>query len=218
VLSDEDRQRLRAEEIFRSEVRRDLEANAPKPLFAKRIWSVINSAFFLWCLSSVVVAGLTAAVATHQKSRDEQTRNAEQRKRITIEISNRVSEAIEAMDVDRARIAMHQSFHASWIYNEVVSYLDNFFRTDPSNPRDFSTYPEYRARTFRSLISELRTFQDPTALGASKQALDVFGQLIIPSSLGDEADSKAADAGEDTNAVNRCGDILARIQNAVVRF
>ena len=51
VLSESEKQRLLAEETYRLEVRRSLEALAPKKSRAEKIWDKLNSPFVLWLLS-----------------------------------------------------------------------------------------------------------------------------------------------------------------------
>ncbi len=121
MLTDDERDHIRAEEIFRTEVRSQLEAATPKPPLPKRLWALVNSAIFLWFLSSIVLAGLTAAVATQQKNRDDQIRKEELRQRITTEVSGRISEAITGMRVNQMRIKDGRFFHERDVYNDAVS-------------------------------------------------------------------------------------------------
>ncbi|HEY6908484.1 MAG TPA: hypothetical protein VI356_03880 [Myxococcales bacterium] len=210
MLSDEEKDRIRAEEIFRSEVRRELARATPTPPLRKRVWLVLNSAFSLWFFSSVVLAGLTAAVAAHQRSRDERNRNETLRRRLVTEIDGRILEAIEGMHVDEKRIEAGQYFPASSIYAQAAAYLDNFFRNDPSNPRDFSTYPEFAQRTFRSLISELRSVQDPKGLD---EVVELFKQLAVGGSVEGNAPTGKPTREETETAIKRSIQVLQRLRD-----
>jgi hypothetical protein len=55
MLNNEQRQRLRAEEIFRQEVRRDIEARVQDRSRRAKFWHALNTPFVLWVLSSIVV-------------------------------------------------------------------------------------------------------------------------------------------------------------------
>ena len=204
MLTDDERDHIRAEEIFRTEVRSQLEAASPRPPLPKRLWALVNSAIFLWFLSSIVLAGLTAAVATHQKNRDDQIRKEELRQRITTEVSGRISQAIESMGLDQTNIKAGHSFRERDIYNKAAYYLDNFFLTERSNPRDFSTYPEFRMRNFYSLVMELRGIQDSRNLAGSQEALATYGKLASSASIEGQSDA--------TNAVRRTLELLEQLK------
>lgn len=100
MLAEEDRARIRAEEIFRLEVRRELEASQPRPSRRQRLGSWVNSSFGLWVLSSVVLTGLTTAYTYYQSRRAEQVRNAETERRLDTEISGRMSAALALLRID----------------------------------------------------------------------------------------------------------------------
>jgi hypothetical protein len=56
VLSEEDRQRIQQEEIFRQEIRRDLErARATSQSLGHRITRFLNTGLGLWFLTTVAV-------------------------------------------------------------------------------------------------------------------------------------------------------------------
>jgi hypothetical protein len=93
------------------------------------------------------------------------------------EISNRIAAALAGSRVDATRIERGQSFTPQGIYDTAVRYLDNFFITDSLNPRDFSIFPEYRIRGFRSLVFELSTVVAPAELPELRDALRGYEQL-----------------------------------------
>ncbi|HEV7388713.1 MAG TPA: hypothetical protein VGN73_08885 [Gemmatimonadaceae bacterium] len=134
MLSPEESLRIREEEVVRSEVRRELEAAGPKRSFGAKVWAALNSAFLLWFLSSIVLGVLTAAVSAHQRNRDVLDRREKLQYDLRTELAGRVDEALEAMELDQRRILRGEVYPRSAIYNEVVSYLDNFFLNDPPSP------------------------------------------------------------------------------------
>ena len=57
TLSETDRARIRAEELFREEIRASLEG--PPPNRRDRIWAALNSSFVLFLLSSIFLTGIS---------------------------------------------------------------------------------------------------------------------------------------------------------------
>lgn len=134
MLTEEERARIRAEEVFRLETRRELEASKPRPSYREQLWALLNSSFALWFLSSVVLASLGSAYARYQTGQLEQARKVEIKRRLDTEISNRIVEAVTGSRIDVTRIEQGGVFAPQDIYNEAVGYLDNFFINDRSNP------------------------------------------------------------------------------------
>jgi len=186
-LTEEDRVRIRAEEVFRQEIRRELEASKPRPSRREQLWLLVNSSFALWFLSSVVVAALGAAYARHQTSRIEQARRIEISRRLDTEISNRIDEALIGSRINGARIEKGESYSPRAVYIDAIGYLDNFFINNPSNPRDFSIYPDYRSRNLRSLIFELSTIVDSSEVPDLREALGCYEQLSELTDIGENA-------------------------------
>jgi hypothetical protein len=195
VLTEVEKSRIRAEEIFRLNVIRELEAARPSLPPSKRLWLLLNSSFALWFLSSVVLAGLTGWLASYQSRRNEQIKKAEIVRQLDTEIGNRMYQALAGLHVDEQRIKQHPSFPPTAIYGNVVLYLDNSFINNPSNPRDFSIYPDYRKRSFRSLILELNSLVDPSVRPELKEVLagyEEFADLAsIETKTGADTDQQA---------------------------
>ena len=210
MLTEDERARIRAEEIFRHEVRRELEASGARPSRRKQFWLLLNSSFTIWALSSVVVASLTAAFTAHQRSHAEQLQKAEIVRRLDTEISNRIVNALIGSHIEKGQIGKATwAYTPQWIYNDTVSYLDNFFRTNAQNPRDFSIFPEYRDRTFPSLILELSRVVDRSALPELREALAGYEKLAtVASDCSKEAMTK--DKSKVLNAVTDSMEILNR--------
>jgi hypothetical protein len=154
-LPEEEKARIQAEEVFRLAVRRDLEAKEPLSSGRARLWRILNSSFVLWFLSSVVVAGIAAVLASYEAGRAERLSKAETIRKLDTEIAGRLFAVRAALCGDRVRISNGEAFAPSVIYNITVGYLDNTVTTQSGRPLDFSIYPEYKNRTFRSLVFEL---------------------------------------------------------------
>ncbi len=210
MLTEEEKTRIRAEEIFRLETRQELEASKPRPSRRERLWSLANSSFAVWFLSSVVVGGLTTAFTYHQSSRAEETRKAEIERRLDTEISNRISLALAGLRADKAKIEHGESYEPESIYMNTQSYLDNFFFTDPTNRRDFSVIPEYQRRTFRSLIFELSSVVDSSMRPELADALANYERLLDLGSMGESKGKMTTNNRVSLEAVDNAIDLVDR--------
>jgi len=177
MLSSEERSRIEVEEVFRQEVRRQLEAKMPTPSRGQKLWKVLNSSFSVWFLSSVVIASLTWAVATYERSRSEQAQRTEHQKRLNTEIGFRIENGINGLLADEERMQLGIKLSRFWIYNDGLNYLNNrviaSYTARPYPPPeqvDYSVYPEYRDRKFRSLLYELRSVAHTSTAVALRDA------------------------------------------------
>lgn len=177
MLTDARKHQIRAEEIFRLEVRRELEAAERPPSVWQRSWELLNSSFVLWLLSSVVLAGAGALYTEHQNNHNEDLRKMLIREHLNTEIGNRLAEALSGLRTDINDIKHGTSYKEQDMANFTVEYLDNFFVTDATNPRDFSAYPEYRNRSFRSLAIELSSVADEADLASLRDAMGAYEEM-----------------------------------------
>jgi hypothetical protein len=201
MLTEEEKSRIRTEEIFRTEVRRELETTET-PSHAKNIWTFLNSSFALWFLSSVVLAGLTTAVTSYQAKHKEQSRRAEIERRLDTEISSRIGLTLRVLRLEQADIARGEAQPAGTAYGKAESYLDNSF---PKTSWDFSIYPEYKARTFRSLIFELTSVVDPSEHFDPQEAIMAYDGLM-------DAGSRANSTEEETIQAKSVIELLGHLR------
>jgi len=207
MLLEEEKNRIRAEEIFRYEVRREIEARRPKDSGGKRLWSLVNSTFGVWLLSSVVLGGLTFAYTMYQQQSAEKMRKAQAERRLKEEISGRVSNGLATMRQNGRRIERgEQGRTMVAVYNEAISFLNNRVTYD-SYSYDFSTYPEYKERNFQSLTIELGTLAGQSRLAALRASYDQLADLS------DEAEKETV-FHKDTSldAVKKSIEILEQLQ------
>jgi len=219
MLQEEEKTRIRAEEVFRQEVRREIEDRAPKPSKGKRVWSILNSSFALFVLSSLVLGGLTKLYTDYQKRRSEQMQKNETVRRFETEIRNRILEGLTAVRLDSERVERRQMYSAFDLYNEAVRYLNNRVSwydtvTHLEVQLDFSIYPDYQHRSFASLIAELAAVDTSRfrALQAAKRGYDTLAALA--DDAGDKEDrSRATDKSVLLRAVNETRDILEGLED-----
>jgi hypothetical protein len=70
MLTDKHKERIYQEEVYRREVREQLDnTNPPRAKKGAKIWTFINSPFFLWFLSSAVVGIISFSYANWDKQR-----------------------------------------------------------------------------------------------------------------------------------------------------
>lgn len=213
TLSDQDKAHIRAEEIFRDEVRRQIEADSAKKSAQDNLWSILNSSFAVWFLSSVVVAGITAAFAKYQKSHSARAQKNDIQRRLQTEIGSRIAEGLIAMRLEIKRIDNGQTYWASDMYREALFYLDNEVR-DNTTVLDFSIYPEYRFRKLRSLIFELAAVSEKSAstqLSATREGYTKLIDLVDTTPMGEDY-SKSPDMSATLDAVKKAIEILEGLQ------
>ncbi len=154
MLTDTDRERLRHEEIFRAEVRSSLE----RPSSAgQRMWRLLNSAFGLWVLSSVVLAFVTWSYSHWQASATNEANRRALIGRIDTEIAGRLRNG-EALV--RTAQTKEQLYVALVAINGGAEHI-NF---------DFGVFPEFRRRSLQSLLYELQ--------GANKEGATSLGPAL----------------------------------------
>lgn len=193
MLPEEEKNRIRAEEIFRYEVRREIETRRPEDSRGKRLWSLVNSTFGVWLLSSVVLGGLTFAYTTYQQRSAEEMRKAQTERHLKEEISGRISNGIATMHQDGRRIERgEQGRTMVMVYDEAISFLNN------------------RVRNFQSLAIELGALAGQSRLAALREARASYDHLA---DLSNEAEKEAV-FHKDTSldAVKKSIEILEQMQ------
>jgi hypothetical protein len=214
MLPEDEKGHIREEEIFRQEVRREIEKLRTSQSGGKRLWSLLNSSFALWFLSSVVLGGLTAAIARYNAHSAREMQRAEVQRRLNTEISSRIQASLDAMRVEEQRVERGQQSFPSWEYSTAWHYLNNTFTYDGA-PVDFSIYPEYQKRSFQSLMYELNTLADrdtiPTIQDAQR-TLKNLEQLADQAGVGEDQ-SKPADKSTVLAATRKSIEILQHLQS-----
>ena len=154
MLNPSDRDRIRAEEIFRDEVRRELEKNRPKSV-AGRMWDLVDSAFGRWAVTTVLAGLATWAFTTCRDSgRAEQARLAAIR-RLDTEIATRL---------DRLTIRLPM-LRTTRQFANALDALDR----PAGNLFASNAFPEYLGRSLLSSLRELReAVKDPERIGVDK--------------------------------------------------
>ena len=153
---------------------------------------------------------MTASFARYQAQQNERILKVEVVQRLDTEISNRLSQAQAGLRIDEKRIKQGNSYPPASIYSNVVSYLDNSFTVDPGKTRDFSIYPEYRVRSFRSLVLELNSVAEPSLRPELRDALAAYEEFADLGSIENKRGKNSEQQTESLKAVNNSLELLNR--------
>ena len=138
MLSDEDKQRIREEEIFRAEVQTSLsQATTPQP-FPHRFWAFLNTSLGIWVLSTIVLGGVGGLYTQWRLSRED----IERINNLDIEIDGRFEETINAITA--------QEFKKK---DDSPIFVANTLLLPPMG--EHMIQPEYANRNMMSLMYEL---------------------------------------------------------------
>ncbi len=165
MLTIEEKERLKAEERLRAEIRSELAGALPRaaPTTLKStVWFFLNSTFGLWLLSSVILAGIAKwyDVRETERREDEKKKLLElaeykattaARERLLLEISYRFSSTMSELKRVHEKIANTASQE---MRTDIVRALDIFER--PPGERFQPLFLEYRNFSGLALIAELQ--------------------------------------------------------------
>ncbi|MEJ1931168.1 hypothetical protein WDZ92_13015 [Nostoc sp. NIES-2111] len=153
MLTDEEKLRIREEEIYRSEVRKAIEDEKPKPkTTAARAWAFVQTSFGLWVLSTIVVGLITWGYAQLQSSLQQSSAQALVAKRADTEAKSRVQQWLNMCKIQWTRNTFGGPAFEKW-YFEVV-------KPPTKNPQYtyviHSVYSEFEERALVSVLNQLR--------------------------------------------------------------
>jgi hypothetical protein len=175
----------------------------------EKVWAVLNSSFGLWVLSSVVLAWITKAYSVREARKAENVKRRETVSRLDTEIAFRLAMALDGLRINKARLESSPTTPRG-IHQNAYDYLENAFITFPEKGRDFSVFPEYRDRTFRALILELRTVVDAHEEPDLRKALNAYEEL-----------AEGGDIGSEDSSPQACNDAFVKVrellENELVR-
>lgn len=156
MLNEEEKLRIELEERYRWEVRERLAPTVPP---RDKIWRLLNSAFTLWLLSTVVVGSIafmferwdrrreaTRLVAAENAARENQRRNTAQN--LDAEVSSRLSYVNHVLTTPE--IYAHEERRAEQLVNALMA-----LELPSLSEYPVGVFPEYANRNFQSLLWEL---------------------------------------------------------------
>ncbi|MGJ7533964.1 MULTISPECIES: hypothetical protein [unclassified Variovorax] len=176
VLSDDAKERIRLEEIYREEVRTSLTDAKKKPTsFWAGVWSFFNTSLGIWFLSSVLVASGSWWFTRMQEAAKIESKRAETREQLSWEVVDRLMRARDASYQYRKLFTDRREFRsAARQYADAVKELDSGVNN-----------PNYFGRSFRSLLHELRGLVgtgERVTLTALRRKYEIYSELANSSS------------------------------------
>jgi hypothetical protein len=148
-LTEAEKDRIRREEEFRREVRREFEGPTPSSTALYKSWSFLNSGVGIWMLSTVAVSVFTFSFTQWQR---EQARRAEDEtiaRRLKAEIANHFYQLDSIADY-----VSSDAFASTPLDPE--NYLQAFMGVMTGSPNHYiHIFPEYGQRSLTSLLYEL---------------------------------------------------------------
>lgn len=148
MLMEEEKERIRAEEIFRHEVQQQLSSERKKD---SRLWNIINSAFFLWFMSTIIVGIISFSYSNFVRNREDQRRKEEASQIIEQE------KRIAARKID-AEVSNRLYYFAQLSkFKKQDAPANAIFVLEKPSSVDYpvSVFPEFANRNLQSLLWEL---------------------------------------------------------------
>jgi len=151
MLTDADKDRIRSEELYRSEVQKEVQKNSP----GKKFWAALNSAFLLWFLSTLVVGSVTFFYSKWEKGKEEDQRHRDNEQ----SLKNERRSAIRKLDIEIASrlTALDNLIRFEKRSQKNVTQGKDLLVLDGAAVSGYSAnaIPEFAGRNFQSLLYEL---------------------------------------------------------------
>ncbi len=163
MLTEQEKDHIRLEESYRHDVRKQLEDGADKPQ-REKTWEFLNSAFFLWFLSSVVIGLGSFGYTLWDKQRDEkqkywQTQQEENRRqheqRVTIENENRIIRKKLDTEISSRLVYIHSLTHKEGVVSDPIFEALTVLEKPAESKFPANVIPEHSTRNIPTLLLEL---------------------------------------------------------------
>jgi hypothetical protein len=153
MLTDEEKSKIKAEEVFRDEIRKSLNRDN-KSVF----WIFLNSGLGIWFLSTIVIGLFTYFFNEYKETQKITNERNSKIKQLDLEIESRISQFWVHFDplVNHSDTTLPLKVGTS--YNTVKVFWEPFKNPPSFNPKLMTTiYKDYETRTTISLMIELST-------------------------------------------------------------
>ena len=186
MLSDDDKAKIREEEIFRQEIRESLTAGKGESVW-HRFWAIANKPITIWFLATIIVGVASWTFDYVNQARKLSTSE----KKLDLEIASRLINArVFYLPDDYLVSHISHSRPIEQIEQEIRrGDLKDLFRDshgafdrfqaalDSGTP--YGAFPEFKQKSLASLIWELATLRGEAPSGALKEALDAAVELKL---------------------------------------
>jgi hypothetical protein len=181
MLTDEEKNRIKYEEIFRQEIRLQLEGNNKPSSTWKKVWAIINTSFGIWLLSTIVVGLFTWSYARWEQDRTKQSQRNEVIRKLDIEISSRISSIKSSLN------------NVSTLYT-YVRIMRSLGKPEEFGPISEIIFPEFQNRSLISLMFELlqlvSTDIEKSRINEALKALQRVGAISYEDRLMSKSDKE----------------------------
>ncbi len=162
------KERITQEEIFRQEIRKEIEDKMAKSSQMGRLWKLLNSSFALWFLSTIVVGVVTFLYSSITRNDEKNDYNREIIRKLNLEISSRLKASINFLEMQKRTIERAAELYEQDTIKSALSLREHypykyiskgemFHNVDGMVNRGFSIFPEYANRNLLSLLFELES-------------------------------------------------------------
>lgn len=154
LLTTEDVERIRQEEILRAEIRLRLDSDAKASKPHKTAWDFVNSTFGIWLLSAIFVSGAGAIFTYLQQQRAELEKRTDMVEKLDFEIGYRFGQVLlrlhELSDKGSSKAVLRTGATEADVIKVLQILQESPLRSVPP------LYPEYEKWGLPSLIAELK--------------------------------------------------------------
>ena len=124
-LSEVERQHIRAEEIFRDEIQKDIQRVVPAKSNTAKFFSALNKPLALWFLSSVLLTGVGWAYTKWDETRAAQEQNRMEVMKLDIEVYGRLMRSARRLQSARNIVGLRESIEILDKSSGVFPELEN---------------------------------------------------------------------------------------------
>jgi hypothetical protein len=148
MLTEDEKEHIRAEEVFRHEIQQQY---AKESGGDSRFWKIINSGFFLWFMSTIIVGIVSFSYSNFDKRRQEQ--HTKDEREITIEQEKRV--IMRKIDAEVSNRLYYFAQLAKLQGNKLPANALFILEKPASIDYPVNVFPEFMNRNLQSLLWEL---------------------------------------------------------------
>ncbi|MES9930334.1 MAG: hypothetical protein ABW158_19655 [Candidatus Thiodiazotropha sp. 6PDIVS] len=159
-LDDKAKQRLRLEEIYREELRAEIRRS--KTTTRSKVWELLNSAFILWILSTIVISGITWAYTSWKETIEKEVQYSDEVLAIDLELAAR----LQFFDSNLRQQASRNSVLSISTMKTLLSSYDPIL-----------TDPIYSQKSTSSLIARLKKLVRKSEVDELDSALDAVKDM-----------------------------------------
>ena len=172
MISEQEKEKIRQEEIYRREIRQEIAKTAQRDTFTQKIWAFLNCPLGLWFLSTIAIGIISWSYSQWQANQVQIQEYQKQRRKLNMEVAS--------------RIQTFKNFLAN-AQNKEQLYYSISFLDDPEVDRfNLFIFPEFRKRSLRSLLWELNELVEKDeqadineAILASEQLNDFYLKRLL---------------------------------------